>query len=442
MKEWKRAGQVASALGLVAGLSSPAFATGLREAVELAVRNHPEVLAATQRRLAADEQVAQARAGYLPQVEVSAGFGRERLNSMTTRSLGLSDPSFNQQARAVQVTQMLFDGMGTPKQVAQQRARSIASAEQLGAQVEETALKAVGAYLELLRRRETVDLAKQNIVAHLRIRNMIEKRVDAGVGRRSDLDQAEARVALAKANLRQERAAMLDAEATYLQVVGEAPGKLAPLEATPRATPPSEKEGWEQAFGRHPAVRSASAMVESTQAQLGVRQAAFSPRLDLELTAAKNRDAVRGITDDYAAMLRVRYNLSSGGADSARVREARHLIAEAQQSLNRVRRQVMENVSQSINGLHAAWDRVELLKDYAASANAARLAYAHQFAIGQRTLLDLLNAENEYFAAASSLASARYSEQFAHYRLQASTGQLLESLGIAMPAEALSGGLA
>ncbi|MFC3110641.1 TolC family outer membrane protein [Undibacterium arcticum] len=421
-----------------AAASPPASAETLREAVEQAVRTNPEVLASAHRRFAADEGVKQALGGYLPRIDLNAGTGRERLDSADTRLLGLSETTFARHDTSVTLSQMLFDGFAVQSEVARQRARVDSSAYGVAATAEDLALRTVGTYLEVLRRQETVVEAADNLDAHQRIYNQIRKLSESGVGRRADLDQAESRLALAKDNLRQEQSSLRDAEVSYVRLVGTPPRALLIPDSPDNALPPSEGMALDAASNGHPAVKSAEADVAVASALNSGAKAALSPRVDLELAANRGNDIVRGVTNDRTIMLRLRYNFSSGGADLARISETGFQVQEASEVLNRTRRQVQENVSLAYNANVTARDRLGVLRQYVDASAATRESYAKQFSIGQRTLLDLLNAENEYFNARLAYTTGQYAQLASAFRIFAGMGQLLGNLQITLPTEAVA----
>ena len=427
-------------LGLVltslAALSSHASAQSLREAVEQATTTNPEVLVTTNRRLAADQGLKQANAGYLPRVDLTAGVGPERLNSLDSRAAGLSDTTINRRDAALTLSQMLFDGFAVKSEVARQQARIDSAAYGVATTAEDIALRVIGAYLEVLRRQETVAAAIDNLNIHQRIHEQIRMRSESGVGRRADFDQAEGRLAFANANLRMEQGSLRDAQVAYLRVVGTSPRMLQKPASPAHSLPSSENLALETALANHPAIKSAEADVAGTDAQLNSARAALSPRLDLELGANSGRDAVHGRTDDVTLMLRVRYNLSRGGADQARINEAYFQLEEAREILGRTRRQVAESISLAFNAHLTSRDRLASLKRYVEAADATREAYAKQFSIGQRTLLDLLNSENEFFSARIEYLAGVYLELGSMFRVFAGMGLLLDTLEIAPPAEA------
>src|SRR5258706_6752386 len=216
---------------------------------------------------------------------------------------------------------MLCDGFAVSSEVSRQRARVESSAYDVASAAEGTALRAIGAYLEVLRRQETVAAAQDNLDSHRRIHDMIRQRADAGVGRRADVDQAQSRLSLAQVNLRTEESSLRDAQVTYARIIGAPPGTLETPPVANAELPAAEKDALEVALANHPAVRGAAADVPVAEAARTVAQAALSPRLDLQLTVIRDRDVVHGPTDDNTALLRLRFNLFAGGADLARIRQ-------------------------------------------------------------------------------------------------------------------------
>ncbi|RQZ33849.1 channel protein TolC [Burkholderia sp. Bp9090] len=430
---------LASAL---AAASSLAAAQSLQEAVEQAIRTNPEVRATTYNREAADQGLKQARAGYWPRVDVDASIGKEQRDDVETRLLGLNRTTFTHRNANVTLSQMLFDGFAVRSEVARQQARIDSSANRVASTSEDVALRVVGAYLEVLRRRETTAAAEDNLESHRRIHDQIKLRSDRGVGRRADLYQAESRLALAQDNLRTEQSSLKDAEVAYARLVGSAPDALVKPVAPEGALPPTERLALDAALANHPSLAGAEADVAQARARYDGAKAALWPRLDLELSASHDRDGVLGPTNDRRVMLRLRYNLFQGGADKARIGEAHAQIREAEEERNRTRLEIQESVSHAYNAYLTARDRMVVLKQYVDSSAATREAYMLQFGIGQRSLLDLLNAENEYYSARIDYIGGQYAEAASAYRVFAGMGQLLETLHVGRPAEAWGAGSA
>lgn len=433
----------AEAIQVVAPVvEKPAIAidgTSLKETIERALATNPELLIQVNERLSRDQELEQARAGYLPTLDLTAGIGTERSRNPTTRARGEKYDTLTREEAALDARQMLFDGFATKSEVERQQARVSSVAYTVRGVAENTALDAAEVHLNLMRSERLLSLAEDNLESHKRTYDQIKLRSDAGVGRRADLEQIRGRLALAQSNVIAAQSVYEDALAVYVRIVGGAPAKdlLRPEKPT-EALPASREEAVQQAMDSHPTLKSAMADVEATQAQHRASKHAFFPRFDLELSQSWNNDidGQYGTNYDTQAMIRMRYNLLNGGGDSARKQQTAHLIDEAMEVRNRTYRQVKETMRLSWNSYVATEKQLEYLVQHVDASNRTRDAYQKQFNIGQRTLLDLLNAENELFQARQSYTNAMYDNLYAHYRILNAKGALLAYLGINVPAAA------
>lgn len=423
-------------LGLA--LSAPLKAQPLKDAVEQTLQTSPDVLSTAHRRLSIDQEIKQAKGGYFPKIDLNLGYGRERTDSPTTRATDPGGVSLNRREAGITLNQMLFDGFFVKSEVERHTARANSAAFGVLGASENTALKVVDAYMEVLRRQELVKLTKDNLAVHQRTFDQIKLRADSGVGRKADMDQILARLALAQANVMAAESNAREAEITFQRVVGKMPQDLTKPGAPDQAMPKDLKSAVEVAMASHPILKSAMMDVEAAQAQHRTARSLHSPRLDLELGYNDNNNisGLRGDSESSIAMLRVRYNLFRGGSDEARIGQTASAINEATEISHKTMREVEESIRLSWNAHATAHERLAPLKQHSEAMEATREAYTKQFNIGQRTLLDLLDAENEYFTARSNYVTGQYVELFGKYRVLASTGKLLESLQVAPPAEA------
>lgn len=415
-------------------MASPASAQTLSEAVDATIKSNPDVLIDANRRLSIDEAVNQAKGGYRPKIDLSAGVGAEWSENTSTRPG--SDNLWRRES-ALTLSQMIYDGFGTKSEVQRHQARVKAAAHKVAGTSEEIALRAVETYLEVVRRQELRNLTQDNLSAHERVFEQIKLRSDSGVGRRADLEQAQARLALSQANMSSAEANLREANIQFQRVIGEMPRDLA-RPGTPDGVPAAEDDALGVAVNSHPLLNSAAADIEAAQAQTRAAESLLRPRVDLELGTSwnNNLDGVRYKNNDAYAMLRFKYNLYNGGTDKARVSERRIQEMEASEIMNRTRRQVEESTRLSWNSLLTSTDRLPKLKAHADATEQTRDAYAKQFSIGQRTLLDLLDSENELYTARQNHIDGQFVEMFARYRLLADMGKLVEALGVAPREEA------
>jgi outer membrane protein, adhesin transport system len=212
-------------------LLGAASAAPLEDAVAAALRDNPEVVAATSNRLATDETINQARAGYFPALDLRGNTGVENSNNLSTRgrlNRGAGEPSdvtlWRNEANA-SLRQMLFDGFATSSQVDQSVARTESAAARVRRTAESVGLDAVEAYLQVQRRAELARIAQANIASHERFLELVRRRAQQGGGTTADVRQAESRLALARENLAAAQGQLDTARATFKRVVGVEAGE-------------------------------------------------------------------------------------------------------------------------------------------------------------------------------------------------------------------------
>jgi len=425
------------ALLVCAGLcNSAAFADTLTDALTRAVANLPEVRAARANQRAIEQNAAQARGAWYPTLDASLGQGRETSNNPTTRALG-SDQTLTRREAEVSLSQLIFDGGATSGQVRRFQARAEGAGDQVAYAAETAGARVAQAYLDVIRLRELIALALDNEKRHQETLAQVSRLADVGQGRRADAQQADARFALAQASLTQLRGQLAQAEAAFLHLTGQPPGTLADAGSFEAMLPVSLAAALTQALEAHPAIRAAQKELLAAQADRESLRSRFTaPRLALEVGTSANHDldGLRGAYADRFAMLRLRYNLFRGGIDDARVREAEARIDEARANHGKARNDTERDLRQAWQGLAEDRNRLPQLQRYAAASAQVVASYRLQFSIGQRTLLDVLNAENELFAAKSSQYTGSYAVTVGELRVLAAMGKLLQTLGVGIDA--------
>jgi len=399
-----------------------------------ALTHLPEVRAARANQRAIEETAAQARGAWYPTLDASLGQGRETSNNPSTRVLG-TDQTLTRRESELSLSQLLFDGGAASGQVRRLRARALGAGEQLADTAQSAGLRAAEAYLDVTRLRELIALAAENEKRHEETLAQVSRLADVGQGRRADAQQADARLALAQASLAQLRGQLAQAEADYQHLTGRPPGQLADAGSYAYALPATLADALALALQTHPAILAAQNALLAAQAEReSQRSSATAPRLALEVGASANYnlDGVPGAYDNRFAMLRLRYNLFRGGTDIARVREAEARIDEALADYGRARNDIERNLRQSWEGLTMDRERLPQLQRYAAASAQVVTAYRKQFSIGQRTLLDVLNAENELYSARSSRDTGVHAVTLGELRVLAAMGKLLATLGVSV----------
>lgn len=400
--------------------------------MQKALEMHPEIQAGVNARIAADYQLRAAKGGYLPQVDLTGGYGRQGTDSPST---GNRWETMNRGESAIRLRQMVFDGFATSSEVGRQQATVNARAYSLLDTSERTALTVAQVYLDLLSRREMVRLAEQNLANHERVLDQIQLRTSRGVGRAADLDQAEARLAQARNNLITEKTNMADARTNYLSVVGQLPDELSPPAPFIDLLPATLEEARIQMVENSPVLRSAESDIAAAEKQYEAAKSMFYPRFDAELerTADNNIDGTLGHSNEWQAMLRMNFNLYAGGSNKADLEAKSYLTNQALDIRNNALRQLNEELGLAWNALDNANAQLPIAQQYVDHSIRVRSAYQQQFSLGERTLLDLLDSENETFTAQRRLLEVQTIQLFTQYRIKATIGQLLKSQGVVAP---------
>lgn len=408
-----------------------AIAQSLSEVVNQTITTNPDIMVDVYHRLSLDTKVDQARANYQPKVDLNLGIGRERSENISTGSGNKN--SLTRRESSLTLSQMLYDGYATKNQVELAQSQVDSAAHRVADTSEQTALRAVDVYLEVQRLQELLALAQENLAAHETFYQQIKLRSDSGVSKKSDAEQASSRLFLAQANLSSAEANLRTANIHFQRVTGAMPTDLEDSLAFPCETHAATiEEAIKLTDLNHPALKSAIADYEATLAKERISGAQFKPNANLDAGMSMNRnlDGVEYKNNDAYAMARLNYNVYHGGADSAKLREAAHQNDESLALVEQVKRKVEESTRLSWNTLDSTQRRLPILKQRYEATVLTRDAYAKQFNIGQRTLLDLLDSESELYTAKSDYVNGRYLERFSNYRLMAGMGNLLSTLGI------------
>lgn len=436
---------LASAVAMaVAGMSGAAQAedrgaeTGgdipepLREAIVEAVSENPEVQTEWHNFLATEREQDVERGGFRPRVDMNAYTGYETQNSSDRDRF-----SRNPHGASITLTQMLWDGLETRGRTDRMGEIKLVRYFAFRESAEETALEALRAFADVQRQRKLVDLAERNFEAHEAIHDRLQEQRETGVGRGADLEQAAGRLALARSNLTTERANLHDVSARYQRVVGQHPdpGEV-PLAGTfdEDVLPQGRERALEEALTTSPAMFAARHNVGAAQEQRRVGRSAFHPNLEFQASqswANDTMDFADSTVSDTSARLVLNFNLYRGGSDRARLGQYTEEFHRSVEEQRTACRNVRQDITVAYNNIEALTDQVEYLRQHRDSSEEVRGAYRQQFEIGERSLLDVLDTENEFFDASRALVNAEYDLEIAKARALATMGDLLEYLDIA-----------
>ena len=415
-------------------------AESLTDVVNMALATNPEVLIRTSGADARMDEVRQAQAGYLPTVDVSAGVGFENSRNATTVANYPTNHDNKHQNRtrregSITARQILFDGFATGSEVDRQRARQMAAEYEVCSTAEDTGLQVAQVYTDVIVNEKLVENARRNVREHKRVVDLVHQRGDE-MGTQADMAQADSRLLLATANMIAAEAALQDTKTAYQRVIGNLPPDFV-RPTVPLGLPDSLEQAMDQAHANHPVMLVTKADVYEANAQYEATKSRFMPTFTAELGATwgKDQDGGKGTTYDHTAMLRVSYNLYNGGADKARKNQASKLLNEAFEIRNRAIRQIEEEVRLAWVAVDSGSSRLAQLNAHEQNARKAVDLYKQQFDANQRTLLDLLDSQNEFYSAGNSRLRADYDLLYSKFRLLHSSGTLLSSMQASLPVD-------
>lgn len=404
-------------------------AVGLKEVVERAIVTNPEVENKFHAFKASQQEKNVARGGYFPRADVSATFRAQDKPLPNVNNTDVPD----RQAQLV-LKQMLFDGFATRNEVRRLDHATNSRYFELQSMMQNIALEVTRNYIDVLRYRQLESYAKDNYVAHKQLFDRISDRVNAGVGKRVDLEQATGRLALAEANLLTESTNLQNVSARYQRLTGELPAaNLMPISLTKDGVGSSPTEALQIAFRKNPDLQGAIENIVATQSEIEGKRSKYMPRLDLQAT--KNLDVSdNGKNSTLAAdvlQLTASINLFNGFSDKANISQSVERLNASQDFRDKACVDTRQAVVVAYNDINVLTEQLVYRNEHQQSIEKAREAYRNQYDIGQRTLLDLLDTENEYFQARRAYTNTSGDLAIAIARTYASEGALLETLGVA-----------
>jgi len=407
----------------------------IEQSVQLALASHPKLFASRQLRESALAQLDQVESAFLPKVSLSLGIGREDSNNASSRAAnGSGSVEMERRESAITLSQMLFDGFNA-ENLRQSQLQSISAEDWALLDVaSELALRAIQAHLKVATSNKLLADHLQNLKVHEQIAKDIGLRVRSGKDDRARVSQISARLSLALANLEAAKSQVMSANADYFRETGHYPGQKLAFHSALFPLPESEQVLIAKVLSEHPFLRSKLKALDAKAFQEKASDSSKLPSLFLESGASWNAniDAVQGRNSDAYVMLRMRYDLYNGGADRAAQRQARHATQQVRYELDDLRRELQREASNAWFSYQSNVKRVSFLQDYVESAQTTKVAYDKQFNIGQRSLIDLLDAENELLRAKVQLHEAQENLALAKYRILNLQGNLLSVFNMAL----------
>lgn len=408
------------------------MAQSIGEALGQAYRDNPTLNAARAELRSVDERVPQALSGWRPQI-----FGSFDVGSVYSRNSPGGDAHRNTATAALQVTQALFRGFRTVNSTRQAEAIVRAQRESLRSTEQTVLTDAATAYMDVISTSAIVSLRRSNVSFLAEQVRAAQDRFEVGEGTRTDVSQARARFSEAQSSLNLALANVNTARAIYRQIVGSDPKTLSARTNVYGQLPKSVEEAMRLGAGQHPAILSAQHLVDAGVFAVKTIEGELLPTVTLEGNLARqwSPPSARTIdTVDSASVYgRVTIPIYQGGAVSSRVRQAKEDLGQARVQLDVARDQVRAAVVSAWGQYQAAVASIAAAQDAVAANQLALEGVIEEQRVGQRTTLDVLNAQLELVNSRVNLVTAERDRTVAAYALMSATGSLTaDRIGLAV----------
>jgi outer membrane protein len=423
--------------GVLLGMAGAgAAADTLEWALVQAYQNNPSLNAQRASLRSTDENVPQALSGYRPKISVTANGGYDYSSTLqhtvnqavfpnTVSYTNFATP-YEQRGVAATAAQTLYNGNQTANRVRQAESQVMGARQTLRVTEQQVLLDAATSYMNLLRDQAIVDLNRRNVEVLTEQLKQTRDRFNVGEVTRTDVAQAESRLAAGRSQLLNAQSNYVTSLANYRRVIGVDPGRLAPGTPVDRLSPNNLDRAIVDGQQQSPSVMAAMYGVDVAELAVKVSEGALYPNFAVVATASKNWESTSQVNKQTLASIvgTLTVPLYQGGGEYSAIRQSKENLGQQRLGLDINRDQARATVTQSWGQLDAAKAEIE---STTAQVNAAEIALngvREEARVGQRTTLDVLNAQQELVNARVALVTAQHDRVVASYTLLAAVGGL------------------
>jgi outer membrane protein len=426
-----------AAFAIAAATASSASAETLDSALARAYGGNPTLDAQRAAVRAVDENVPIALSGYRPTVAATASTGASYATGEAGSALSGGTQPFRRglfpASAGLQVNQNIFNGFRTANSTRQAESQVFGARETLRTTEQTTLFNGAQSYMNVLRDTAILDLQRNNVEVLEEQLRQTRDRFNVGEVTRTDVAQAESRLAAARSQVAVAEANLQASIATFRQVIGVEPRQLAPGRPVDRLVPRTLAASVEIGISEHPAVMSALHAVDTAELQVRVAEGALAPTLNLVGNVQQGFNSQVSGDQNLSASVAAQLNvpLYQGGAEYAQIRQAKETAGQRRIEAEATRDQVRAAVITSWGSLQSAKANVLAAQAQVTAAEVALTGVREEARVGQRTTLDVLNQQQELLNARVNLITAQRDRVVASYSVVQSIGRLTsKSLGL------------
>lgn len=403
----------------------------LSKALAKAYEFNPELKSFRSRLKAIDEQVPQARAGWLPTVTADYSRGEDR------ETIGTRDEvKLKPETKALTVTQPIFNGGETLARTDRALAAVEVGRSDLRDAEQQVLLNAVKAYAEVVRSKEVLELSINNEQVLGEQLQATQERFDLGETTRTDVAQSEARLARATSDKIRAEGELKVARANYLRIIGEEAGMVS-MPAKLPAIPKNLEEALAIGLERNPTLKSTEFNQQIADSDVDASFATLLPDVNLQGRLTRREESSSTLPQDIdndSVLLNVSIPLFQSGAEYSRIRANKRTREQRREQYEDTRNRTVEQVTSTWRDIETARASIKANKSTVESAQIALEGVRQEAEVGSRTTLDVLDAEQELFLSRVNLVAAQAREVTAVYSHLAAIGHMnADSLGLAVP---------
>lgn len=428
----KQGGIVKTILAVSVFVSSASlYALDLKSALDEMLQHHPDILQKRQELSAAEHELTIARSGFLPKFDIRSSVAKEKANTQMT---GFQNRNFNTLNTNAVLSQNLFSGFSTDSEVKVKRHNIEIKIHELEEKKNDLSLRLIKSYLDVVKASILLDVERKNVKAHEEMYQKIKLKTQSGSGRMADYKEVLAKLALSYVNTLTQDNNYNDASTVLNTVMGRYTdvSELVKPSLEASVIPRTLEEAVKEAVEKNPSILVGRAEIESAKKSVSLERSSYYPKVDAELNTRSynNANGTENIDKTTAAMVTLSYNLYNGGSDSARIKRSLSQTYNAIERFRSIERDVAEKMTIAYNAYTVFNRQKPFLEVYSDASFEKTQYYEEEFDLGRRSLIDLLDSENEYCTARRKEVENEFELLYSYFRVLAAKNGLMSYFGI------------
>lgn len=411
-------------------LGNSLMALTLNQAVHESLQAHPVIQERLNNFRATQQDLKISEAEYYPTLDARAVAGYNHAGEQYSHVVS-PDPEYTNYESSLTLTQNLFNGFGTRHKVDYQEARVMAAAYNYIEKTNDIAFRTVGAYLNVLRAKELLETAHENVDINTDLFNKVKTLYDGGLTTKSEMNKINSSLSLAKSNLTVQENNFRDTFATLRRFTGhEVDPSVLTKPDLKAIMPESFERAAMVAIDNNPSILVGRYNTKGAQALMSENKKGYYPKLDLEVSqffndAHHDNNGFDQPDDRFRARLVMNYNLYRGGADRATEQKNISKVNQEVQTMLESKREALEGIEFSWNAHEMIAKQLVDLREYQKYAETTLDLYKDEFDMGRRSMLDILAAQNDLIGSRQQIINAQYDELYARYRILDAMGLMV-----------------